>query len=466
MNLQPTLLPATNDISGEQLEAAFQMFNQMSQELTQSYGELEAQASQLAGELAEARTERVKQLAEKEILASRLEALLNALPAAVIVLDENNRVSQFNARATAMFGLDMQAQEWQTIAEQNFVRGVDGIQLRDGCWVNISTRALQQHVAKTQTAQTPNAQIKADQTKESRAGGKIILVTDVTEIHQLEASLNHQKRLTALGEMVAGLAHQIRTPLSSALLYLSNINHPNAKCSDRQRYTDKASESLKHLERMVSDMLIFARGGVSENERFTVAQLMKSFKHLLEPIFAEKKALLLIDNKVPNMCLFGNSDSLLSAFHNLANNALEAREQDCPQGQDQNQNRDLIFNVSITALSDEAVEFCFKDNACGMSDEIKSRVLEPFFTTRNSGTGLGLAVLNETVLSHQGVLNIQSQQGQGSCFTITLPVGIGHTVLNSEITQSVDNLEIEIQPTNKSNATRSRETEKLNEVLV
>jgi len=463
MTLQPTLLPETTDIAGEQLEAAFQMFNQMSQELTQSYGELEAQASQLAGELAEARTERVKQLAEKEMLASRLEALLNALPAAVIVLDEDNRVSQFNARATAMFGLNIQAQAWQVIAEENFIRGVDGIQLRDGCWVNISTRALQQYVAQTQ----------ATQTRENKSGGKIILVTDVTEIHQLEASLNHQKRLTALGEMVAGLAHQIRTPLSSALLYLSNINHPNAKSSDRQRYTDKASESLKHLERMVSDMLIFARGGVSENERFTIGQLMKSFKHLLEPVFVEKKALLLIDNKVPDMYLFGNSDSLLSAFHNLANNALEAREQDCPRGQ----NRDLIFNVSITALSDEAVEFCFQDNACGMSDEIKSRVLEPFFTTRNSGTGLGLAVLNETVLSHQGVLNIQSQQGQGSCFTITLPVGIGHTVLNSEITQSVDELAIETKQINNCSPTRNRaaenstnvnndSAEKLNEVLV
>lgn len=462
MNVNPTILPAATDIAGEQLaseqlEVAFQMFNQMSQELTQSYGELEAQASQLASELAEARTDRIKQLAEKEMLASRLEALLNALPAAVIVLDDVNRVSQFNARASAMFGGDIQAQTWQSIAKQNFIRSVDGIRLHDGCWVNISTRALQHNTGNT---------------KENRAGGKIILVTDVTEIHQLEASLNHQKRLTGLGEMVAGLAHQIRTPLSSALLYLSNINHPNAKSSDRQRYTDKASESLRHLERMVNDMLIFARGGVSDNERFTVAQLMQSFQHLLEPLFVEKKAQLCIDNKVPDMCLFGNSDSLLSAFQNLANNALEASEQNCHH----DKSCDLIFSVSITALSDEAVEFCFKDNAGGMSNEIKSRVLEPFFTTRNTGTGLGLAVLNETVISHQGVLNIESQQGQGSCFTITLPVGVGHTVLNSQITQNGDNLGAGIavvkKQMSKNNALEKNtiennaRVEKLKEVLV
>jgi len=462
MNVNPTILPAATDIAGEQLaseqlEVAFQMFNQMSQELTQSYGELEAQASQLASELAEARTDRIKQLAEKEMLASRLEALLNALPAAVIVLDDVNRVSQFNARASAMFGGDIQAQTWQSIAKQNFIRSVDGIRLHDGCWVNISTRALQHNTGNT---------------KENRAGGKIILVTDVTEIHQLEASLNHQKRLTGLGEMVAGLAHQIRTPLSSALLYLSNINHPNAKSSDRQRYTDKASESLRHLERMVNDMLIFARGGVSDNERFTVAQLMQSFQHLLEPLFVEKKAQLCIDNQVPDMCLFGNSDSLLSAFQNLANNALEASEQNCHH----DKSCDLIFSVSITALSDEAVEFCFKDNAGGMSNEIKSRVLEPFFTTRNTGTGLGLAVLNETVISHQGVLNIESQQGQGSCFTITLPVGVGHTVLNSQITQNGDNLGAGIavvkKQMSKNNALEKNtiennaRVEKLKEVLV
>ncbi len=403
-----TSMPSS--LAGEQLEAAFDMFNQLSEQLTKSYGELEAQVTQLSAELAEARNERLIQLAEKEQLANRLEALLNTLPAAVVVLDEHSRVNQFNLNAQYMFGDSLLGKHWESVAKQHLVRDIDGIRLLDGRWVSISARPMYQDTV--QGSSTPGA-------------GKIILVTDVTEIHQLEASLNHQQRLTSLGEMVAGLAHQIRTPLSSALLYLTNIDHPNADIADRKRYTAKAADSLRHLERMVSDMLIFARGGMTENERFTVAALMQQFEQLLSPVFAEKKAELLIENTVPEMYLLGNRDALVSAFQNMATNAIEAAENDC--------DKKLFFHVSVNSLSAETVEFCFQDNACGMSDEVRARVLEPFFTTRSSGTGLGLAVLNETVLSHHGVLDVQSQAGIGSCFTVTLPVGIDHTVLSSQI---------------------------------
>ncbi len=413
LHVTPDELPV-EQLPGEQLEAAFEMFNRLSQQLTESYGELEAQVTRLSQELAEARSERIRQLAEKEQLANRLEVLLDALPAGVVVLDANDRVSQFNPSAQQMLGEDLNGMHWQAIARKNFIQDLDGLKLQDGRRLSLSARPLMQAM------DTPQAT-----DKQHAESGKIILITDVTEIHQLESRLNHQQRLTSLGEMVSSLAHQIRTPLSSALLYLSNIKHPNAQSADRQRYTDKAAQSLRHLERMVSDMLIFARGGMTESERFTVGSLMQRYQQLLQPLFDESDAQLIIENQVPEMSLTGNRDSLLSAFQNLARNALDARKHDC--------HRKLVFEVRVIRLSEETLEFSFRDNACGMSDEIKARVLEPFFTTRSSGTGLGLAVLNETVISHHGVLDIQTQAGLGSCFTVTLPVGMTHTVLNSQL---------------------------------
>ncbi len=405
--------PLPQHLAGEQLEAAFNLFNQLSQQLTQSYGVLEKQTAQLSGELAEARNERIKQLAEKEQLANRLEVLLNTLPASVVVLDETGRVNQFNLNAQSMFGSGLLGMVWDDIAQRHFLCDGDGLRLRNGRWVSLYARPIVQEREKV------TGQINKETT------GKIILITDVTETHQLEASLNHQRRLTSLGEMVASLAHQIRTPLSSALLYVSNINHPNANCEDRQRFSNKATDSLRHLERMVNDMLIFARGGVTENESFTVGELMTQLQHLLAPQFTKVGAHLRISNAASNVFLQGNCDALVSAFQNLASNALEAGEK--------RSDEKIIFEIKVNKRADRMIEFTFKDNGCGISEEIRARILEPFFTTRSSGTGLGLAVLNETVINHHGRLDIHSQQGEGSCFTITLPTGVQHTALNSEL---------------------------------
>ncbi len=412
MNLDTDFTTALPEhLDSEQLEAAFGLFNQLSQQLAQSYGELEKQAAQLSGELAEARHERLKQLAEKEQLAKHLEVLLNTLPAGILVLDSKGIVRQFNLKAQDMLGDNLSGQHWEALTQQHFIREGDGLRLHDGRWISLCARALRQDVA----------QISVEKT----TGEKIVLMTDVTEIHQLEASLNHQQRLTSLGEMVASLAHQIRTPLSSALLYLANINHPNASVEDRRRFTDKATDSLHHLERMVNDMLIFARGGVTENESFTIGEIITQLQQLLAPQFSEANAYLRITNNAEELFLQGNRDALLSAFQNIASNALEA----CQLITD----RASIFEIKVKRSANKMVEFIFKDNGCGISDKIKSRILEPFFTTRSSGTGLGLAVLNETVLNHHGTVSIHSWPGKGSCFSIKFPVATQHTILNSEL---------------------------------
>ena len=382
---------------GEQLEDAFRLFNRLSEKLSTSYSELETQVVHLSEELTEARSERLKQLVEKELLAVRLEGLLNTLPGGIVVLDSEGCINQVNPVAQNMLGIDLLGQTWKFVAQQVFITDGDELRLQDGRWVSVSARPL------------------------DAEPGKIILVTDVTEIHTLQDMLNRKQRLTSLGEMVAGLAHQIRTPLSAALLYLSNLCHPQAKDADKLRCVDKTKEQLYHLERIVNDMLIFARGGVTESECFTVGQIIDKLRQLLEPLFSESKATLLINNQIPDAPLRGNRDALLAAFQNLANNAIQASDEH------------PVLEINVNWSNDEAVEFCFRDNGQGMTDEVKGRVLEPFFTTRSTGTGLGLAVVNATVASHHGEFDIQSEEGVGSCFTIKLPLPEQYGVLPSDL---------------------------------
>ncbi len=292
---------------------------------------------------------------------------------------------------------DLEGRSWQTLAQQTFIVEADELRLHDGRWVNVSSRPL---------AAEP---------------GRIILITDITETRRLQETVNRQQRLTSLGEMAAGLAHQIRTPLSSALLYLSNLGHPSAGTDDRRRFTEKAIERLHHLDRMVNDMLIFVRGDVSASEYFDAGVLAKQLQQILEPQFTGGRFSLEIDDAIHAATLRGNRDALLGAFQNIANNAREA----CAAAPE------LV--VRVRHCGDERVEFSFIDNGHGMPDAIRERILEPFFTTRTSGTGLGMAVVNATVAAYGGDIDIVSNSDTGSCITIRLPLAQLQDMLPSNI---------------------------------
>ena len=392
-------------LAGVQLEDAFQLFNQISEKLAVSYGDLQIQVEHLSSELAEARSERLKQLAEKELIANRLERLLDTLPAGIVVLDGDGDIKQVNPVAHDMLGKDLAGQPWEAVAQRELVSCGDALRLQDGRWVSVSIRSL------------------------DAEPGRIVLITDITETHTLQSIVSRQQRLTSLGEMVASLAHQIRTPLATALLYLSNSAHPNAQSGDRVHYAEKARERLHHLERMVNDMLVFARGEVSDSEYFSVGEFIEDFRQTLAPQLSEFQLELNIDHQACNASLRGNRHALSSAFQNLVNNAIEACEQT------------LLLEITVSVTSDNMVEFCFKDNGCGISNDIKDRVMEPFFTTRSSGTGLGLAVVNETVSAHNGKFDIRSKAGVGSCFSIKLPLMSRNAMLSSEITNKETQLD-------------------------
>ena len=383
-----------------QLEDAFKLFNQLSETLADSYGDLQKQVEHLSSELALARSERLRQLAEKELIANRLERLLDTLPAGIVVLDCDGCVVQANPVAHDMLGEDLLEHSWQGIARQAIISEGDELRLRDGRWISLSARSL------------------------DAEPGKILLFTDITETRTLQATVSRQQRLTSLGEMLASLAHQIRTPLATALLYLSNLTHPRAQSGDRVHYAKKARDRLHHLERMVNDMLVFARGEVSASERFDAGVFIEELRNLLEPQLASSGVRLSVENQAKGATLCGNRDALLGAFQNLVNNAIEAS--------------DPHVEISVSASVNDAgmVEFRVHDNGCGIPENMRDRVLEPFFTTRPDGTGLGLAVVNATVSGFGGKLDIESEAGVGTCITLRLPLANSDRMLSSDMTDA------------------------------
>lgn len=376
------------DLRSQALADAFEAFNQMSLQLEQSYRELEQRAAQLTAELAAARSERVQQLAEKERLAERLTTLLETLPAGVLVLDGVEQVREFNQRALDQLGEPLRGETWDAVRERVFPQP----QSPTG---EATTRYGQRlHIASRSLDSEP---------------GRILVMQDVTEAHARQEQLSRQQRLMAMGEMAASLAHQIRTPLTAAVLYSSHLAKDHLPASERARFSARLSERLKHLERLVNDMLTFARGGRGGAECFGVQELLSDLYAAVETQLEAAGAQWQADNGAAELVLLGNKDALVGALGNLVANSLQAK----PQG--------AVLSVFVCACDDGCVELRLRDNGPGIPAELREHIFDPFFTTRPGGTGLGLAVVQATVRAHRGTVHVEAPAGGGCEFVLRLP---------------------------------------------
>jgi two-component system sensor histidine kinase FlrB len=221
--------------------------------------------------------------------------------------------------------------------------------------------------------------------------------------------LNRHQRLSSMGEMVARLAHQIRTPLTSAMLYVSHLSKPQCDAAGKIRYAEKILAGLRQLERMVNDMLAFARGGEFTPETVVIDQLLDELKQILDPQFQQCGGQIRIANNFPEATVEGCHDMLLGALLNLATNAMQA----CGRGVD--------LSVEIFPSGSDSVEIRISDNGSGIDEEIQGKIFEPFFTTRSGGTGLGLAVVRAVIQGHKGDIKVKSVPEHGATFILKLP---------------------------------------------
>ncbi len=368
------------------LEQAFALFNQVSSQLSESYSLLESRVAELKGELEVVSAQRMAELAEKEIIANRLQSLLNLLPGGVIVIDAQGRVREANPAATDLLGEPLEGQLWRNVISRCFApREDDGheISLHDGRRLSIATRSL------------------------DAEPGQLVLLNDLTETRRLQGELARHERLSSLGRMVASLAHQIRTPLSAALLYASHLTEQVLPAETQQRFAGRLKERLHELEHQVRDMLVFARGELPLNDRLTPADLFTALQATAHVQVEGQQVRWQCDEARGE--LLCNRDTLVGALLNLIDNAVQASG-----GKAQ-------LKIHLYQRGD-TLRLCISDRGTGIDAKTLARLGEPFFTTKTTGTGLGLAVVKAVARAHQGELRFRSRLGRGTCAMVTLPL--------------------------------------------
>lgn len=328
-----------------------------------------------------------------EQLANRMNRLLEVLPAGVVVIDGQGVVIECNTAAASMLGDAVVSERWVDVIERAFDANASNnhdIALKDGRLLHISTSPLEDEP------------------------GQIILLNNVTETRQLQQKVSHLQRLSAMGEVAARLAHQIRTPLSSALLYLAPLMKPNTDKKLQQRFAKSLHASISHMEQLIKDMLAFSRGDMAVTAPVNVKKLLIDVEQQFSTQVGAENYHLEIENSLDDGHVYGSQEALASAINNLLNNARQA----CGEEGE--------ITIYAEYIEDEkgldCIEISVEDNGVGISPSDKEKILKPFYTTRSAGTGLGLAVVSSIVQAHKGTLWFESDEGEGSTFSIRLPM--------------------------------------------
>jgi len=372
-------VPVAPTMDAASLAEAFQVFARASDELTQAYSGLQGQVG---------------------VLTERLDLLLAALPAGVVVLDQQGRVEQVNRAAQDMLG-EVIGTDWQRFAAGAFV-ATD----TPGEWALFPDKADEARISISATAQ-------------ATTGGRIVLLHDVTEAWRMRVSAARNERLAAMGEMVASLAHQLRTPLAAALLYTGHLASVQLPAAERANVADRAVERLRHLEKLIKDMLIFARGEALGREVFGVCDLLLELGATIEPVAQRHQIAFSQDCRAPGQQLFGNRKEIAGALINLLENAIQVL----------GEGGEVILSA---VQDDEEIVFAVRDNGRGIPLELQARLFEPFFTTRADGTGLGLAIARGVARAHGGDIFLRSAPGEGSEFRLVLPQAVAEPTSDVE----------------------------------
>jgi len=243
-----------------------------------------------------------------------------------------------------------------------------------------------------------------------REMGSVLLLRDLREIRDLQDKVRRSERLASLGRLAAGVAHEIRNPLSSIRGFAQYFMTRLKGHEEEQGYASIMVKEVDRLNRVVTDLLDFARPKEPHRELHPLENILSHSVKLLDPEL-RKKGVQVEEEYEPDLPLaLVDRDQLSQAFLNLLLNSLESMEGG--------------GKVRITLKKGEsqhAIELAIADTGRGISPEDLGRVFEPFFSTKRGGTGLGLAIVHQIVESHGGEVAVESREGIGTTFRITLP---------------------------------------------
>ena len=240
--------------------------------------------------------------------------------------------------------------------------------------------------------------------------GSVLLLRDLREIRDLQERVRRSERLASLGRLAAGVAHEIRNPLSSIRGFAQFFQNRFKGQEKEQEYASVMVREVDRLNRVITELLDFARPKEPRRELHSAGEILEQTLKVIESELAKKNIAVERNLEASLPRILVDRDQLSQALLNLLLNALESME---GAGK---------IRISMESGGAEVLAISISDTGRGIPKEDLERVFEPFFSTKRKGTGLGLAIVHQIVESHKGEIQVESREGQGTTFRITLPI--------------------------------------------
>ncbi|MFQ5717357.1 MAG: nitrogen regulation protein NR(II), partial [Nitrospinales bacterium] len=243
----------------------------------------------------------------------------------------------------------------------------------------------------------------------------------ITQLKRLEEEVQRNHRLKAMGEMAAGIAHEIRNPLGGIELFASLLRKDLKDDPEKKQIAEHICAGVKNMDRIISSILLFAKSPEPSRQKCEINGLLNELLESPSSV-AFPDDIKIVRQFSPGE-LFGNGDRALlkQVLLNVLRNAVQA----LPAGGELRLATQGSESSAAYGNRRSLVIITVSDTGGGIPPENLAKIFNPFFTTRERGTGLGLAIAHNIIKAHQGTIEVDSRAGQGTTFTIKIPAWKG-----------------------------------------
>jgi signal transduction histidine kinase len=355
------------------------------------------------------------------------ESILRSTANGIITIDADLRITSCNQQARRMFstlGDLLQRPVCDVIDSFSFRQGLIEVVERQRSMVQLEV-VPDKSLGSGQNLLISITSLHHDWSRQREI---LIMIQDQTEKKKMDQEVERMKRLASIGQLAAGIAHEIRNPLTGMNISLDIIKEEVAESQHTVALIDGVVQELDRLEIIVSSLLEFSRTGVLEMGTIHLETLLQQWFPLFREQCKRSQVIASLEMEYDLPPVRGDAEKLRQVMINLSLNALEAISGPgtitMKVGvKSPNQISSRFQSGKLSAGSWESwVEIEVIDSGVGMSEVIKERIFDPFYTTRNQGTGLGLSIVHNIIKEHDGWIDVESEPGKGSRFAVFIPV--------------------------------------------
>lgn len=325
--------------------------------------------------------------------------LFTSIPTSLVLVDNNKKVLKANPEARKLLGENIESMNLEEVFKSE----------KQG----IFDRALQGAIIERQVIEVNNIPIGFSASpihnRENKITGAMIIFRNLTEIKEMEEKLRRKNRLTDLGEMAAGMAHEIRNPLAAIKAGIECLTKDFTEESNASEYIRIILKEINRLDHILNDMTTYAALRPSYKTELNLNNIIRHSLIMFEEEMKEKN-IQINDHYDGELTFIADEDQIVTVINNLLLNAIDAIE------------KDGTIEMSTIGTKD-SIKFSIRNVGRKIPEDILPKIFIPFFTTKSKGSGLGLSIVNRMVQNHNGTIKAYNWE-KGACFSVTLPKGL------------------------------------------